>query len=73
MLYGRIKADDVSDRTLRDATEKAIGGSKVDRVVCLAVDPIYDEKGQRREDLSHMWVDNDYVLDLRRSLGEKVL
>ena len=62
-----------SDRTLRDATEKAIDGSKLDHVVCLALDPVYDPKGQRREDLSHMWVDNDYILDLQHSLGEKVL
>jgi len=73
LFYGRIKADKVSDRTLRDATEKAIDGSKLDHVVCLALDPVYDQTGQRREDLSHMWVDNDYILDLRRGLGDKVL
>lgn len=73
LIYGRMEADEVSDRTLRDATEKAISDSKLDHVVCLALDPVYDTKGQRREDLSHMWVDNDYILDLRQSLGEKVL
>jgi hypothetical protein len=73
LIYGRMDADDVSDRTLRDATERAIGESKVDHVVCLALDPVYDQKGQRREELSHMWVDNDYILDLRQSIGEKVL
>jgi len=73
LIYGRIKADEVSDRTLREATEKAIDGSEVDHVVCLALDPVYDQRGQRREDLSHMWVDSDYILDLRQSLGEKVL
>ncbi len=71
--YGHLDADDVSDRTLREATEKAIGESKLDHVVCLALDPVYDRQGQRREDLSHMWVDNEYVLDLRSTLGEKVL
>jgi hypothetical protein len=73
LIYGRMNPDNVSDRTLREATERAVGESKVDHVVCLALDPVYDEQGQRREDRSHMWVDNDYVLDLRQSIGEKVL
>lgn len=73
LLYARLDPRDVSDRTLRAATERAVGGSGVDHVVCLALDPVYDRDGQRREDLSHLWVDNDYVLDLRRSLGQKVL
>ncbi|MBN2394597.1 MAG: hypothetical protein JXR84_27955 [Anaerolineae bacterium] len=73
LIYGHIDADNVSDHTLRNATEQAIGESKVDHVVCLALDPVYDPRGQRREDLSHMWVDNDYILDLRQSLGDKVL
>jgi len=73
MIFGKMDADNVSDRTLRSATEQAIGESQVDGVVCLALDPVYDRSGQRREELSHLWVDNDYVLDLRQSLGDKVL
>jgi predicted TIM-barrel fold metal-dependent hydrolase len=73
LIYGHMDAEDVSDRTLRDAAERAIGESKVDHAVCLALDPVYDRQGQRREDLSHMWVDNDYILDLRQGLGDKVL
>jgi predicted TIM-barrel fold metal-dependent hydrolase len=73
LLYGRMRADQVSDRTLRLATEKAIAESHVDQVVCLALDPVYDPQGQRQENRSHMWVDNDYILDLQRSLPEKVL
>ena len=73
LVYGRLNAGNVSDHTLRAATERAIGESKVDHAVCLALDPVYDRQGQRRADLSHMWVDNGYILDLRRSLGDKVL
>jgi hypothetical protein len=73
LFYGRLDPDQVSDRTLRRATEEAIGESSVDHVVCLALDPVYDRSGRRREDRSHLWVDNDYVLDLQRSLGDKVL
>lgn len=73
LLYGRIREEDVSDNTLRAALEKTIGESTLDQVVCLALDPVYGGSGQRREDLSHMWVDNEYILDLRQSLGNKVL
>jgi len=73
LLYGGMRHEDVSDRTLRAATEKAIAECTLDHVVCLALDPVYDESGVRREDRSHMWVDNDYVLDLRRTLGNKVM
>ena len=73
LFYGRIDPDEVSDRTLRRATEEVIGGSILDHVVCLALDPVYEPGGRRRQDRSHVWVDNDYVLDLQQSLGDKVL
>ncbi|MEW6352578.1 MAG: hypothetical protein AB1646_26320 [Thermodesulfobacteriota bacterium] len=73
LTYGRLAADQVCDRTLREATERVISETAVDHVVCLALDPVYDAQGNRREGLSHMWVDNDYVIELRRSLGDKVL
>ena len=73
LLYAGLEPDRVSDRTLREATERTIAGAIVDRVVCLALDPVYDIHGGRREDRSHVWVDNEYVLDLRRTIGKKVL
>ena len=73
LLYGRMAADQVCDRTLRETTERVISETAVDHVVCLALDPVYDSQGQRREDLSHMWVDNEYVIDLKRNLGNKAL
>ncbi len=73
LLYGRLDAQDVSDATLRASTEEAIRSSCLGHVVCLAIDPVYDLDGRRREDLSYFWVDNDYILDLQRTVGEKVL
>jgi hypothetical protein len=73
LMYGRIKEDMVCDRTLREATERALSECSLDHVVCLALDPVYDESGSRQESRSHVWVDNDYVLDLRRTVGDKVL
>ena len=73
LLYGRLKADRVCDRTLREATERVIQHSRLDAVVCLALDPVYDPEGTRQEGRSHVWVDNDYVVDLRKTCGDKVL
>lgn len=73
LLYARLGEDEVSDAKLRQAAEDVIGSSKLDHVVCLALDPVYDTQGNRREERSNMWVDNDYILDLRQSLGDKVL
>ncbi len=73
LLYSRIAEDRVCDRALRDATIETIARSMVDKIVCLALDPVYDEHGARREDRSHIWADNDYVLDLRRELPDKIL
>ncbi len=73
LLYAGLKEDEVSDRTLRQRTEQVISEANLAHVVCLALDPVYDLDGGRHEDRSHVWVDNDYVLDLRRTLGDKVL
>jgi predicted TIM-barrel fold metal-dependent hydrolase len=72
LLYARMREDQAFDRTLREATERVISESALDHVVCLALDPVHN--GQRSSpELSHMWVDNEYILDLKRSLGDKVL
>ncbi|HSJ53481.1 MAG TPA: hypothetical protein VLC52_07000 [Anaerolineae bacterium] len=73
LLYGRLDAAKVSDAALRAGAEEAIRSSQLGHVVCLAIDPVYDLDGRRRLDLSHFWVDNDYILDLQRTLGQKVL
>lgn len=73
LLFTGVKENEVSDEKIREKTEKEISESQMDHIVCLALDPVYDEQGNRRQDLSHMWVDNDYVLDLRNQLGNKVM
>jgi hypothetical protein len=47
LLYGRIREEEVSDNTLRTATEKTLAESALDQVVCLALDPVYDGSGHR--------------------------
>lgn len=73
LLYAGLKEDEASDLTFRQATENLINETELDHVVCLALDPVYDKNGQRHEDQANFWVSNDYVLDLRRTIGEKVL
>jgi predicted TIM-barrel fold metal-dependent hydrolase len=73
LLYARIDEDRVCDRLLREKTLEVIATSGLDKVVCLALDPVYDKNGVRREGLSHFWVDNDYVLNLKKDLGNRIL
>jgi len=74
LTFVQVSAHEVKDETLHERTVKTIGESQVDQVVCLALDPIYDSAGKRREDLSHMWVANEYITDmLRPALPDRVL
>jgi hypothetical protein len=73
LIYGRLDEDEVCDATLRTSTEEAIAGSHVGHVVCLALDPVYDLEGTQHKDLSHVWVANEYILELQKTLGGKVL
>jgi hypothetical protein len=69
LFYAGLLGKSISDQILRETTLKIIGESDLDKVVCLALDPVYDDSGNRREDLSHMWVDNSYIIELRDELG----
>ncbi|HYE94891.1 MAG TPA: hypothetical protein VD962_01680 [Rubricoccaceae bacterium] len=77
--YARLEPGEVSDAALIGATRRVIEGAEhVRHVVCLALDPIYEldavtGEGRRREDRSHVWVDNAYVVHLRELIGERVL
>ncbi len=70
LFYNRIKPHEVSDRILRERLLQTILESNLDQVVCLAMDPVYDAGGNRRADLSNMWVDNQYVLRLAREFQQ---
>lgn len=74
LLYVRIKEDQVTDQFLFEKTIEAIATSDMDKVVCLALDHVYDEKGTPRPELSNMWVDNDYIVHhLMTELPDKIL
>lgn len=74
LLYGRIAPGLVSDQAFKAAILQAITTCHLDRVVCLALDPVYDQSGARREDLSNLWVDNDYIVrELRPAAGDRIL
>ena len=74
LAFAGLRREELSDRTLREATERALASCPgVDRVVCLALDPVYAATGERNEEASHLWVDNAYVLALRDALPGRVL
>lgn len=73
LLYARISEDEVCDRRLREKAVETIATSSLDKVVCLALDPVYSESGVRNQAASHLWVDNDFILELQKDLPGKVL
>ncbi|MFA5832123.1 MAG: hypothetical protein WDA22_01480 [Bacteroidota bacterium] len=73
LLYARIDPDIVCDQVLHEKTIETINTSTLDRVVCLALDPVFDIRGNERKELSHMWIDNAYIQKLQKDAGEKVL
>jgi hypothetical protein len=73
LLYTRIPQDQVSDARLRTTALEIIRSSKVDRVVCLALDAVYDDRGQRDLNATTMFVPNDFILGLQRDLPSRVL
>lgn len=73
LLYARISEDRVCDQKLRDKTIETIAASNLDKVVCLALDPVYTLSGERNQAASHFWVDNEYILELQRDLPGRIL
>lgn len=74
LLYARIKEHEVTDPFLKKKTLEVISESEIGKVVCLALDPVYDPDGNRRTDRSHVWVDNDYIVDhLIPELPDRIL
>jgi len=73
LVYGRIPEDNVCDEVLRRKTLEVVAESSVDYVVGLALDPVYTPDGRRAEARSHLWVDNDYVIDLSNASNGRIL
>jgi hypothetical protein len=72
--YTRLSEHEVKDSIMLEKTVETISQSKVDKIVCLALDPIYDSSGTRKTELSNMWVDNRYIVEkLRPRVPEKIL
>ncbi len=73
LLFVGLKESEASDTRLHETVMRVITTSGIDRVACLALDPVYDRNGNRREESSHVWVANEYVIKLRDDVGQKVL
>jgi hypothetical protein len=73
LLFAGIKTDQASDTTLHEAVVKTINNSSMDNVVCLALDPVYDNSGKRCEGASNFWIDNEYIIQRLQKDASKVL
>lgn len=73
LMFAGIKPDQVSDTLLTETVIKAIDTSTMDKVVCLALDPVYDTNGKRCEGASNFWVDNEYIIQRLQVDSGKVL
>jgi predicted TIM-barrel fold metal-dependent hydrolase len=73
LLYLRVNEEDLTDNLMREMTIRTIETSGIDQAVCLALDCVYDLKGKERRDWSHLWVSNEYVLELQKDLPGKIL
>jgi len=70
LLYNKIPASQVNDAFLRRKALEIFRDSMLDHIVALALDPVYTRAGERRPDLSNMWVANEFVLDLAAEYQE---
>jgi hypothetical protein len=73
LLYARIPANQANDARLRQGAIDVIKSSGVDRVVCLALDAVYDDGGNQRLDRSTLFVPNDFVFGLQADLPDRIL
>jgi predicted TIM-barrel fold metal-dependent hydrolase len=74
LLYAGIEKGADVDASLERRTLEVIDSCRhVDRVVCLALDHVWDRSGAPRLDRTDFWVANDYVLHLRELRPGKVL
>ncbi len=73
LLYAGIKNGLDVDAVFEKRTLEVIdGATRVDRVVCLALDHVYDRQGKARLDLTDFWVSNEYVLQLKKQRPDKI-
>jgi hypothetical protein len=73
LLYLRIPASEVSDAKLRATALELVRTSEVGRVICLALDAVFDKQGKRDFQATTMYVPNEFILGLRRDLPDRIL
>ena len=68
LLFAGLKRGDDSDEKIIESTLATINESKVDSVVCLALDHVYDEDGTPRKEKSDIWVANAFLKSWKMTL-----
>jgi predicted TIM-barrel fold metal-dependent hydrolase len=73
-LFSRLSNEDINDRTLFAKSCEIINQAQnIEKVVCLALAPVYDKDGKLRTDLTEMWVSNEYIKKIRAATNGKAL
>ncbi len=73
LLYVGVERGQDLDLAIMERTLETLSGTSLERVVCLALDHVWDQDGRDRRDLSDFWVANEYVRFLQSQLPQKIL
>ena len=74
LLYLGVKrGDDTDEKVIQRIVDVIHEAQEVDKVVCLALDHVWEEDGTARPDRSDFWTANAFVRHLRDLVPEKVL
>lgn len=73
LLYAGLKKGEDVDAMMERRALQVIDTCALDRLVCVALDHVWDEQGAPRPDLTDFWVANEYVIRLQSLRPSKVL
>jgi predicted TIM-barrel fold metal-dependent hydrolase len=67
LYFNRLeKKKELKDKTIINLYDKLIGGcNRINQIVCLALDPVFNRDGEKRAERSNVWISNEYVINLR--------
>lgn len=75
LYFNRLeKKKKLTDKIIIDLYDKLINScNRVNQIVCLALDPVFNVEGEKRAEQSNVWISNEYVIELKKKFPDKVL
>jgi hypothetical protein len=71
LLFAGLKRGEDTDDRIIESTIEVLCTTKVDNVVCLALDHVYDRDGTPLREKSDFWVADEFVLHLRETAQQR--